>query len=144
MRITTFLAAALTAAVAAGCATHKQKPNAANPCVVPVGGTTGSLSADTDIQLLSVSAGTNRPPDLVPDATLLEPSLQRPADSPPLNAIPLPDTKIPGAPVVTAAPNPPDTMVAAVPPPLPPVAQVAASLAATNQLRVWKINPLNQ
>ena len=95
MRMQTFLAATLAATLVAGCATHKTKPNVANPYVVAVGGTTGSLSADTDIQILSVSAGTNRPPDLVPDATLLEPSLQTPVTNPPLNAIPLPNMKDP-------------------------------------------------
>lgn len=142
MRMQTFLAATLAATLVAGCATHKTKPNVANPYVVAVGGTTGSLSADTDIQIFSVSARTNRPPDLVPDATLLEPSLQTPATNPPLNAIPLPNTKIPGTPVVTASLNPPDTMVVTV-----PAAQVALAggLASSNAVQptVWKINPLN-
>jgi len=142
MRIEIFLAATLAATLVAGCATHETKPNVANPYVAAVGGTTGSLSTDTDIQILSVSAGSNRPPDLMPDPTLLEPSLQTPATNPPLNAISLPNTRIPGTPVLTASLNPPDTMVVTA-----PAAKVAlaACPAPSNavQPRVWKINPLN-
>jgi hypothetical protein len=160
MRKFIFLAA-LAAAAVVGCATHKTKPDLANPVVVPEGGTTGSLSTDTDIQLLAVNSKTNAPgsktkhsktkdsdlavnsnvPDLIPDPTLTEPPLQTPATNHPLNDIPSQNPKIVGHTLITASLNPPDMMVATV-----PAIQVTPNgTSASNAVnpRVWKINPLH-
>jgi hypothetical protein len=153
MRKFIFLAV-LAAAAVVGCATHKTKPDLANPVVVPEGGTTGSLSTDTDIQLLAVNSKTKHSktkdsdlavnsnvPDLIPDPTLTEPPLQTPATNHPLNDIPSQNPKIVGHTLITASLNPPDMMVATV-----PAIQVTPNgTSASNAVnpRVWKINPLH-
>ncbi len=153
MRKFIFLAA-LAAAAVVGCATHKTKPDLANPVVVPEGGTTGSLSTDTDIQLLAVNSKTKHSktkdsdlavnsnvPDLIPDPTLTEPPLQTSATNHPLNDIPSQNPKIVGHTVITASLNPPDMMVATV-----PAIQVTPNGTSASKAvnpRVWKINPLH-
>jgi hypothetical protein len=163
MRKIIFLAA-LAAAAVVGCATHKTKPDLANPVVVPEGGTTGSLSTDTDIQILAVNSKTNAPgaknkktkgsknkdlelavnanvPDLIPDPTMTEPPLQTSAVNHPLNDIPSQTPKVVGQAVITASLNPPDMMVTTV-----PAIQVTPNgTSPSNAInpRVWKINPLH-
>jgi hypothetical protein len=87
MRIKTFLTLTMACIVAAGCATHKAKPAVSNPKLIATGGTTGSTSTDSDIQLLALNAGTNKVPDLVPDASLAQPAIRTPLTAAPLNAI---------------------------------------------------------
>jgi len=141
MRIKTFLTLTMACILAAGCATHKAKPAVSNPKLIATGGTTGSTSTDSDIQLLALNAGTNKVPDLVPDASLAQPAIRTPLTHAPLNAIEPPKQPKPLITVVVAQPNAEDTLVTTVP---NSYAQVA-SLAGTNAVRpkVWKINPLN-
>ena len=141
MRIKTFLILTMACIVAAGCATHKAKPAVSNPQLIATGGTTGSTSTDSDIQLLALNAGTNKVPDLVPDASLAQPAIRTPLANGPLNAIELPKQPKPLIAVIVAQPNAEDTLVTTVP---NSCAQVA-SLAGTNAVhsKVWKINPLN-
>ena len=140
MRIKTFLTLTVACAIAAGCATHKDKPLLANPRLDAAGGTTGSTSADSDIQLLALNAGTNRVPDLVPDPTLAQPAIRTTLTNQPLNAIESPKQPKPLIAVVTAEPNAEDTLVTTV---ADPCSQVASLATNAVRLRVWKINPLN-
>jgi hypothetical protein len=141
MRIKTSLTLTMACIVAAGCATHKAKPLVSNPKLVATGGTTGSMSTDSDIQLLALNAGTNKVPDLVPDASLAQPAIRTPLANGPLNAIELPKQPKPLIAVVVAEPNAADTLVTTAPTSCDQVASSAGTKAV--RPKIWKINPLN-